>query len=158
MEQKLDIKKGENLDRGVFFDRNHQPTTAELQQVLGDCLLVWEKLGLFIESHPKIEKKWSAFGPVGFGCGYRYRHKGKALIALYPQRDQVIAQVVLGKTQAEQALNLEFRALINKIIRDAPQGHDGRWLSIPVLDSQDVEAVKKLIQLKLHPIRKDGDK
>ena len=146
------------MTRGVFFERDHQPSTTEIQQTVGDSYPWWEKLTQFIEVHPKVEKKWSAFGPAGFGCGFRYKYKGKALIALYPQEEQVMAQVVLGKKQAEQALRLKLVERITKIIQDTPQGHDGRWLSIPVLDKQDAEAVQKLIQLKLQPIRKDGDK
>lgn len=140
------------MNKGVFFDRNHQPSTAELKQVLGNCYPWWEKLTQFIKSHPQIERKWSAFGPMGFGCGYRYKYRRKALIALYPQRGQIMAQVVLGKKQAEQALRLHLGERITKVIENTHQGHDGRWLSIPVQSLKDAEAIQLLIHLKITTI------
>ena len=146
------------MTRGVFFDRSHQPSAEEIQQALGESYPLWEKLTQFIATNYQIEGEWSPYGPVGFGCGFRYKRKGKALIALYPQKDRIMAQVVLGKTQAEQALGLELGEKVSKILMNTSQGRDGRWLSIPVLSVSDAEAVKQLMLLKMRPIQKDCDK
>ena len=99
--------EGSSVTKGIFFDRVHQPSPGEIQQALGACYPLWEKLIQFITTNYQIEGEWSSYGPKGFGCGFRYKRKGKALIALYPQNDQIIAQVVLGKTQTEKALSLD---------------------------------------------------
>jgi hypothetical protein len=146
------------VTRGVFFDRNHQPSSEEIQQALGECYPLWEKLIRFIATNYQIEGVWSSYGPAGFGCGFRYKTKGKALIALYPQKDQIIAQVVLGKTQAEMALSLELGNKVREIIMNAPQGHDGRWLSIPVHSIADAEVIEQLMLVKMKPVGKGGDR
>lgn len=44
------------------------------------------------------------------------------------------AQVVLGQTQAEQALKLKPGEKVSELLSETTQLHDGRWLSIPILD------------------------
>ena len=76
------------------------------------------------------------------------------MIALYPQKERIMAQVVLGKTQAERAQSLKLGEKVSKILRESPQLRDGRWLSIPVLDEADVEDVEQLLLVKMRPIER----
>jgi hypothetical protein len=140
------------MTKGYFTDRNHQPSPEEIQQVLGAYYPLWERLTRFIDTHYQIEREWSSYGPVNFGCGFRYRRKGKALVALYPQKERIIAQVVLGKAQAERALSLKLGEKVSKLLRQSPQLRDGRWLPIPVLDESDAEDVEQLLLVKMRPI------
>jgi hypothetical protein len=39
----------------------------------------------------------------------------------------------------------------SKMLREAPQLHDGRWLSIPVLSEADAEDVERLLLVKMRP-------
>ena len=141
------------MTKGIFFDCAHRPSPEEIQQALGECYPLWIKLTQFIAVNYQIEGEWSSFGPAGFGCGFRYKRKDKALIALYPQKDQIMAQVVLGKEQVKQALSLELGKKVREIIINTSQGHDGRWLSIPVLSLSDAEAVEKLMLVKMKPVQ-----
>ncbi len=141
------------MARGVFFDRNRQPSPEELQRALGKCYWLWEELTRFIATNYGIEGEWTPYGPAGFGCGLRYRRKGRSLVALYPQREQIMAQVVLGKALAERALSLDLGKKVGRILREAPQERDGRWLSIPVHCAADAEAVEQLMLLKMRPIK-----
>ncbi len=88
---------------------------------------------------------------MGFGWGLRYRCKGKALVALYPQEGWIIAQVVLGKAQAERALGLWLGEQASRVLREAPQLRDGRWLSIPVRNGSDAGDVEQLLLAKMRP-------
>jgi hypothetical protein len=76
------------------------------------------------------------------------------LIALYPQEEMFIAQVVLGKAQAERALDLKLGANMGHMLREAPQLRDGRWLSIPVVKEADLEDVKQLLLVKMRPVER----
>ena len=40
---------------------------------------------------------------------------------------------------------------VRQRLREAPQLHDGRWLTIPVLDETDAEDVEKLLPVKMRP-------
>jgi len=145
------------MTKGYFTNRNHQPSSEEIRLVLGAYYPLWERLTQFIDTHYQIEGEWSSYGPANFGCGFRYRRKGQALVALYPQKEQVMAQIVLGKAQAERALGLKLGESVSKILRETPQLRDGRWLSIPVLDESDAEDVEQLLMVKMRPTRGDSD-
>lgn len=139
------------MTRGYFTKHSHPPTSEEIQLALGSRYPLWERLTRFIGTNYQIVGKWSTWGPVKHGWGLRYRRKSKALVALYPQKEMIIAQVVLGKAQAERALSLDLREKVSKVLREAPQLRDGRWLSIPVLDKADAEDVEQLLLVKMRP-------
>ena len=139
---------------GYFINRNHQPSLEEIRLALGSVYPLWERLTRFIETNYQVEGEWSFWGPAKSGWNLRYRRKGKALVALYPQKERIIAQVVLGKAQAERALSLKLGEKASKMLREAPQLHDGRWLSIPVLNEADAEDVEQLLLVKMRPIRR----
>ena len=130
---------------GYFVDRSHQPSPEEIRLALGSLYPLWERLTRFIDTNYQIAGEFSFWGPAKSGWNLRYRRKGKALVALYPQKERIIAQVVLGKAQAEQALSLKLGEKVSKMLREAPQLHDGRWLSIPVLNQADAEDVEQLL-------------
>jgi len=122
---------------------------------LGARYPLWERLIEFIETQYQISGRWSSWGPAEFGWGLRYRIKGKALVALYPHRDRILAQVVLGKAQVARALELKLGERSAELLREAPQLRDGRWLSIPVLGERDAEDVERLLLVKARPTGSD---
>jgi hypothetical protein len=125
-----------------------------MRLALGTIYPLWERLTRFIDTNYQITGEWSTWGPSRHGWGLRYRRKGKALVALYPQKEIIIAQVVLGKAQAERALSLKLGEKVSKMLREAPQLRDGRWLSIPILNQADAEDVERLLLVKMRPIRR----
>jgi hypothetical protein len=140
------------MTMGYFTNHNHQPSPEEIQSALGSIYPLWERLTQYIDANYQVTGEWSTWGPAKLGWGLRYRSKGKALVALYPQKDMIMVQIVLGKAQAERALSLKLVGKINKILREAPQLRDGRWLSIPILNEADVEGVEQLLLVKMRPI------
>jgi hypothetical protein len=137
------------MTMGYFTNRSHQPSPEELRLALGSLYPLWERLIRFIDTNYQITGKWSTWGPVKYGWGLRYRGKGKSLVALYPQKEMIIAQVVLGKAQAERALSLKLGEKVSKMLREAPQLRDGRWLSISILNEADAEDVEQLLLAKM---------
>jgi hypothetical protein len=137
-----------------FTNRSHHPSQEEIRKALGSRYPLWERLTRFIATNDHVEEEWSTWGPAKLGWGLRYRRKGKALVALYPQKEGIIAQVVLGKAQAEKALNLKLGKKVDKMLREAPQLRDGRWLSVPVLSKGEAEDLEQLLLVKMHSIRR----
>jgi hypothetical protein len=105
---------------GYFPKHNDQPSPEEIHLALGSLYPLWESLIRCIDTHDQITREWSTWGPANHGWGLRYRIKGKALVALYPQKEMIIAQVVLGKAQAEQAMSLQLGEKVSNILREAP--------------------------------------
>ncbi len=142
------------MTMGYFTNHRHQPSPEEIRLTLGSRYPLWERLTRFIETNYQIAGQFSTWGPSNLGWGLRYRRKGRALLALYPQKEMIMAQVVLGKAQAEQALRLKLGEKVSKMLRVAPQLRDGRWLSIPVLNETDAEDVEQLLLVKMRPLRR----
>jgi hypothetical protein len=138
---------------GTFTERSHPPSPEEIRLALGPRYPLWERLTRFITTRYQVSGEWSTWGPVKHGWGLRYRTRGRALVALYPQEGMIIAQVVLGRAQAVQALQLELGEKVGMMLREAPQLRDGRWLSIPVLDEADAGDVEQLLLVKMGPAR-----
>jgi hypothetical protein len=133
---------------------SHTPSPEEIREALGARYPLWERLTRFVETHYPVEAEWSTWGPAEVGWGLRVRSQGRALVALYPQPGKIVAQVVLGKAQAERALGLELGEKVSQMLRQAPQLRDGRWLMLPVLDAADAEAVEHLLRVKMPPTRR----
>ena len=109
------------MEMGIFTTKNNQPSRRDIRFALGPTYSLWDRLTLFIETIYLITGVFSTWGPKEYGWGLRYKRKGRALVALYPQKCGFIAQVVLGKAQAERALELEFGEKVSKDIEgDAP--------------------------------------
>jgi len=132
------------------MDKSHAPTLQEIQAVLGTTYPLWEKLTRFIAENYPIPVEWNSGGKT-YGWNIWYRKSGKTLTTLFPEQGYFIAQVVLGKVQVEQALQLELGENVGRLLRETPQYHDGRWLFIPVRSERDVADVQQLLQVKRKP-------
>jgi hypothetical protein len=141
------------MTESCFTDSKHRPTPEEIRSALGSCFPLWERLTTFIKKSYRIEGTWSTWGPAKTGWNLRYRRKGKSLTALHPQQERILAQIVLGKAQAERALQLELGEKISRMLQEAPQLRDGRWLFIPVTSESDAKDVEKLLLAKMLPPR-----
>ncbi len=142
------------MARGCFTDRTHQPSPQEIRSALGPLHPLWERLTRFLEANDQVKGEFSFWGPAKSGWNLRYRRKGKALVALYPQKGSIVCQLVLGKAQAERALGLNLGERIGTMLRETPQLRDGRWLWIQVLSEADAADVEKLLLVKMRPTRR----
>lgn len=135
---------------GAFVDNEHQPTIGRVRAALGSKLSLWDDLTRFISDYYPIPGEWT-FGGKNYGWNLWYRKSGKTLVTLYPQEEGLVAQIVLGKDQVEQALDLKLGKHVGTVLRETPQLHDGRWLFIEVKSKKDVQDIQQLLQIKRKP-------
>lgn len=135
---------------GTFLDKDHQPTMPEVLDALGSKRSLWEKLTQFISSNYPISGEWN-FGGKKYGWNVWYRKSGKTLVSLYPKQGDFVAQIVLGKDQVEQALDLKLGNNVGTVLKETPQLHDGRWLFIRVKNEKDIKDIQQLLQVKRKP-------
>ncbi len=135
---------------GIFDDKEHQPTSQEIYDVLGSKQPLWESLTQFITDSYQIPGELS-FGGKKYGWNVWYRRSGKTLVSLYPQQGYFVVQIVLGKEQVEQASHLKLGKNVETVFETTPQLHDGRWLFIKVMTEQDVKDIEQLLQVKKRP-------
>ena len=136
-----------------FTDKTHQPIPAELQAALGAASPLWERLLQCIAERYQMPGEWN-YGGKNYGWNLWYRKSGKSLVSLYPQQGSLVAQVVLGKAQVEQAMALPLGEQVGGLLRSTPQLHDGKWLFIPVSDETAERDVEALLLVKKRPLKR----
>jgi len=135
---------------GLFADKEYQPTLTAVLEALGAKRSLWAGLTQFIADNYPIPGEWN-FGGKNYGWNLWYRKSGKTLVTLYPQKGCFVTQIVLGKDQVEQALNLKLGKNTGTVLTETPQLHDGRWLFIKVKTTKDVKDIQQLLQIKRRP-------
>lgn len=136
-----------------FADKGFPPSDSDLKHALGPAFPLWVKLVTFIAVTYQMEGEMS-YGGKNYGWNLWVRKSGKSLVSLYPQTGSLVAQVVLGKDQVEQALRLDFGETVGRMVRETPQLHDGKWLFIPVAAEADARDIEQLLLLKKRPVKK----
>jgi len=139
-----------------MLDKEHTPAKQDIIDYLGEGAAgAWNDVVSFLEDNYNFEPE-TIYGGQKYGWVVRYRRSGKTLCALYPERGAFTILIVLGKKEVEQALVglPEFNPGVADTISNAKQYHDGRWLWIRVLNKDDTDDVKRLVQIKKRPQKK----
>jgi len=94
---------------GCFLDKEHSPSEKEVRSTLGARYPFWQHVVQFLYNNYEMAADFS-YGGKKYGWNLWYRKSGKSLVSLYPQTGGFVAQIVLGKDQTEQALEMKFFA------------------------------------------------
>ncbi len=135
---------------GIFTDKAHPPLAEEIAAALGRRYPLWQELTRFMMDSYQLPGQLT-YGGLNYGWNVWYRKAGKSLTSLYPQKNMLIAQVVLGRQQVTQALSLPLGPKVGGALRGTPDLHDGRWLFLKVTSRRDARDVEQLILLKRRP-------
>lgn len=134
-------------------DKAHKPTEEEIISFIGERVKeAWQEIRQFLEDRYDLVPETIFYG-AKYGWTIRYRKSGKTLCSLFPEKGGFTVLIVLGKKESEKALSIrdELSSKIRKHLEDTKQLHDGRWLWIRLLTTNDTEDVKKLLQVKRKP-------
>ena len=133
-----------------FADKEHKPSPQEIAVLLGTKQPLWEELTHFFMESYQLPGELT-FGGKNYGWNVWYRKSGKSLASLYPQKNRLVVQIVLGRAQVAQALGLPLGKQVGRSLRETPQLHDGRWLFLKVTTKRDVKDIEQLVQVKRKP-------
>jgi hypothetical protein len=146
------------MQQSPFLNRFSPPSADEVCIALGSRPPLWDRLARFARETCEATGSWSTWGPAGTGWSLRFRRGSRAIVSLHPMREHTLAVVVLGKAQAEEALQLDLSDDIRRRLRESPQLRDGRWLCIPVRDASTAADVEALLLTKLSTRRRTSRK
>jgi hypothetical protein len=137
-----------------MLDGEHQPTEAEILKIVGKKK-VWLDLKQYLEQNYDFVPELVFYG-AKYGWTIRYRRSGKTFCSLFPEKGAFTILIVLGKNEAEKVLSMlnDFSPSMRKLVKNAEQKRDGRWLWIRVVTSVDADDVKELLKVKRKPKRK----
>jgi len=137
---------------GAFVDKERQPTMQEIFVSIGAKRKSWERLAQFIADNYRVKGDFAFYGK-NYGWALRFRKGGKALASIYPGKDSFTVQIVLGETLVEKASGLKLGRNVRKVLENAHQFPEGRWLFIRVESQQDITDVQQLLVLKARPLK-----
>jgi len=138
---------------GMFTDKKHQPTDAEVLAAIGGRLLLWQELVRHIRAEYPAEEDFRFLYGKSYGWALRFRIKGQLLTSLYPTQGGFTAQVNLGPAAVEQAQGMKLGENVQQAIARAHPYPEGRWLFIPVESEQDLQNMVRLLALRVETKR-----
>ena len=134
---------------GIFIDKNHQPTEAEVNEAVGTRLLLWHELITYIRDKYPCQEDFKFLYGKNYGWARRFRINGQLLISLYPSSSGFTAQVNLSPEAIEQVQKMNPGMNVQKAIAQAFPYPEGRWLFIPVETTNDLVDIKPLLELRV---------
>ncbi len=140
------------LSIGFFIDKARQPTPAEVGEVLGEKLPLWNDLVRLLSGGYGAEGEFRFYGRH-YGWALRFRKSGRALLSMYPGKGFFTVQIVLNPTQAEEAMRLRLGQRVSGTLETAREYPEGRWLYIRVASNRDAQDIQHLLSLKAGPMK-----
>ncbi len=140
------------MSRSAFIDKNHQPSEEEIVTTLGTAQTNWNSLLEEIRKVGRTQEDFRFLYGKPYGWGLRFRAKSRLLIALYPNQNHFVAQIIVGPRQLEEANQVQLHPNAKEAIQNANPYPEGKWLFIRVDGRKDIEDVKELLKLKMKSI------
>ena len=133
---------------GLFIDKKHQPTEAEILEAVGPKLPMWKTLIQHIhEQYLVVEELKFLYGKK-YGWALRFRVKSQLLTNLYPVSGGFTVQVNLSQTAIDRALSRNLGRNVKEAIDRANPYPEGRWLFVPVESEEDIQDIKQLLTFR----------
>lgn len=134
---------------GLFTDKGHQPTNAQVLEAIGPRLPQWHALVRHVREQYPVQEDFKFMYGKNYGWALRFRIKGKLLISLYPAQGGFTTQVILGSDAVEKAQRMQLSENVQQAIERAHPYPEGRWLFISVESEQDLRDVQRLVALRV---------
>jgi hypothetical protein len=134
---------------GCFVDRTQEPSRASVRTELGKACAPWDELeGHLAEAYGLTGSFHFMYG-TRYGWALRFERGGRLVLAMYPNREHLTAQIILNRAQVAAATSMGLPPAIARVLRAAKDYPEGRWLFVPVASLKTVRELKALIALKL---------
>ncbi len=134
---------------GIFTDKGHQPTDAQVLEAIGLRLPLWHALVHFVREQYPVQEDFRFLYGRNYGWALRFRLKGKLLVSLYPAQGGFTAQVNLSSDAIEKAQSIKLSKNVQQAIARAHPYPEGRWLFISVESEKDLRDIQRLVALRV---------
>jgi hypothetical protein len=133
---------------GDFTNKAKEPPPTEIAAALGSKLALWEEMLAWFQERRGVKTDLHFYG-VSYGWALRVRSGGRALLSLYPGHEHITAQMILPLHLTDAALALALGPDARGAILAANPYAEGRWLFVPLDGEQQVQDLRRLLELKL---------
>ncbi len=136
----------------IYLDKGRQPDNHEISTTLGKTSFLWRDIHNYISQYYDFTPELIYF-TKNYGWSVRYRKNNKTLSYFFPKKDAFSILIILGNNEAEQVQLIKDKLNENviQVFDNTEQLHDGRWLWIEVMNSDDISSFKELLSIKKKP-------
>ncbi len=135
------------MAKGIFTDKNAEPSTTEIENVLGNNVYLWNDLIEYVDSNFKTSRAFKFYGK-NLGWALNFKRTGKSFVSLYPADSYVTAQIILKDQLIDKLPTSMKTSKIKKAVNHSTPYSEGRWLFIPVETKKDSEIIKRMLNIK----------
>ena len=132
----------------AFIGQANEPTARGLNAELGDAKPLWNQLLAELTADHKLTREWNSYS-IKAGWSLRLKRLERTIVYLSPSRGGFMASFALGDRAIQAALTSDLPARALKIIAEAKRYAEGTAVRIEVKGTEDLAAIKKLVEIKL---------
>lgn len=133
----------------ILDDKSIIPDDGQVKDVLGKTFQYWTAIKkYFEEKNISVQEEWKFWGQK-YGWSMRLKHKKRNILYFIPSEGYFMAAFVFGDKAVAAAENSTLPESILNMIRSARKYAEGRGFRFEVRGQEDVENVKKLIEIKM---------
>ena len=137
------------MDISIFADKTVEPTQKDLQEQLGSLYPLWEQIAESVrKKYPNPKEEWNYPGKK-YGWSFRLKDKRRAIIYLLPRKDFFKVAFVFGQKATDQIMASNITKVIKEDLANAKKYAEGRGVSIEVHNSELINDIEKLMDIKI---------
>jgi Protein of unknown function (DUF3788) len=134
--------------RNAFIGHAREPADREVNAALGAAKPLWNQLLAELAAEHKLTREWNSYS-IKAGWSLRLKRLGRNIVYLSPSRSGFMASFALGDKAIQAARASDLPGQVLQAIAGARKYAEGTAVRIEVKDSEDLEAVKRLVEIKL---------
>jgi hypothetical protein len=137
------------MPENPFTDKNTKPDDKSLAKVLGESNKLWNDLKRHLrESYGELIEEWKFYSPK-YGWTLKVLKKKRNLFFFSPRPNAFRVSFVFGEKAVSHIEASNLPEKIKIAIRNARKYAEGRGISLEVKSVDEIEEIKKLVEIKL---------
>jgi hypothetical protein len=137
------------MPENPFTDKNIKPDNKSLAKVLGESNKLWNDLKRHLgESYGELIEEWKFYSPK-YGWTLKVLKKKRNLFFFSPRPNAFRVSFVFGEKAVSHIEASNLPEKIKIAIRNARKYAEGRGISLEVKSVDEIEEIKKLVEIKL---------
>jgi len=138
------------MARSIFNDKAIKPTDDSLKGVLGEMISLWKEFRNYLDDeYGNIHEEWKFYGQKS-GWILKVIQKKRNLFFFTPLDEYFAIAFVFGDRAVDAVEKSDLPEGIITSLKNARKYMEGRGIQIEVKSPEDIENIKKLVEIKLN--------
>ncbi len=134
----------------IFGNKSNKPGENDLKKVLGPAAVLWHNIEDFIRNENGETKGEWKFYMKKTGWQLKTMLKKRNIFFFTPYKDYFRITFIFGDKAVAVVEQSDIPEILKETLRNAKKYMEGRGLSIEVKNGQDIENIKKFIEIKVN--------